>query len=58
MGNVTSLNKEKKFNKEGELFKRIENLIREYDGEISLVSALGILELHKHKLIREGEGEA
>ena len=55
MSNVKSLNKEKKFNKEGELHDRITKLIREYDGEISLVSALGVLEVIKVNLIDSNE---
>ena len=47
MGNINSLNKEKVFSKEAELSGRIGNLISEYDGELSLVSVLGILDLKK-----------
>ena len=47
MTNVVDLNKEIKFTKEQELYGRIQDLIHEYDGEVSLVSVLGILDLAK-----------
>ena len=50
MGNVTSLNQEKVFSKEAELAGRIDDLILEYNGELSLVSVMGILELKKIEL--------
>ena len=54
--NVTSLDKEKVFAKEGELSARIDVLIEEYSGELSLVSVLGILDLKKIELfIKQGE---
>ena len=55
MDNVTKLNKEKVFSKEGELSERISSLISEYDGELSLVSVLGILELKKLYLINNND---
>ena len=55
MDNVKQLNKEKVFSKEGELSERISNLISEYDGELSLVSVLGILELKKLYLINNND---
>jgi len=51
MNNVSSLNKEKAFSKEGELSQRMNDLIAEYDGEISLVSVLGILDLKKMEMV-------
>ena len=50
MSNVQSLNKEKVFSTEAELSQRIGDLISEYDGELSLVSVLGILDLKKIEL--------
>ena len=50
MNNVTSMNKEKKFSKEGELMERLNILIAEYDGELSFVAVLGVLELKKIEL--------
>jgi len=50
MSNIESLNKEKKFSKEGELMGRISALIAEYNGELSLVSVIGILDLKKIEL--------
>ena len=49
--NVKSLNKEKTFNQEGELMDRLEALIADYDGELSLVAVIGILELKAHCLM-------
>jgi len=48
--NVKNLNKEKVFSKEAELTQRISDLICEYNGELSLVAVLGILELKKIEL--------
>ena len=50
MGKVVSLDKEKTFSKEAELANRIDDLILEYNGELSLVSVMGILELKKIEL--------
>ena len=50
MANIKSLNKEKVFTREAELTRRISDLICEYDGELSLVAVLGILELKKIEL--------
>ena len=50
MSNITELNKEKIFSKEAELSNRIGELINEYEGELSLVAVLGILELKKIEL--------
>ena len=50
MNNIKNLNKEKIFSKEAELSKRIGDLISEYDGELSLVSVMGILDLKKIEL--------
>lgn len=36
-----------KFSKEQELYSRIQELIHEYDGEVSLVAVLGVLDLAK-----------
>jgi len=36
---------------EGQLAKKITNLITEYEGRISLVAVCGILEIIKHSLI-------
>jgi len=56
MSNVKSLNKEKTFSKEAELSERINALISEYDGELSLVSVFGILDLIKIELyVNQGE---
>ncbi len=49
--NVTSLGKEKSFPVAGELFERIDNVILEYEGEIGLAEAIGVLEMLKAKLL-------
>ncbi|MDU1652650.1 MAG: hypothetical protein E6850_09140 [Leclercia adecarboxylata] len=49
--NVTSLGKEKSFPAAGELFERIDNIILEYEGEIGLAEAIGVLEMLKAKLL-------
>ncbi|MFW0927222.1 hypothetical protein [Providencia sp. VP23HZSY-1] len=53
--NITKLPFDKKFQANGELSKRILELIHEYDGEISLAEAVGVLEIVKLKLIDEQE---
>ena len=45
MSNIISMGKEKTFSKEQELSDRISELIAEYNGELSLVSVMGILTL-------------
>lgn len=47
MENVVSIGKEKVFAKEAELYKRIEAVIDDYAGELSLVAVLGVLDLAK-----------
>ena len=49
--NILNMGKEKKFPKEGELMDRLELLIDEYAGELSLVAVIGILEMKKTALI-------
>lgn len=39
--------KEPKFSKEQELYSRLHNLVHEYDGELSMVAVVGIVELLK-----------
>jgi len=39
--------------KAGELARRINDLVHEYDGEISLSAAVGALEIVKHYLLRD-----
>lgn len=51
MPKVIDLNMQKKFPKEGELTARMDDLINDYVGELSVVAVLGILELQKHCLI-------
>ena len=50
MSNVTSMNKEAVFSKEGELMTRLDDLVADYDGELSFVAVLGVLELKKIQL--------
>lgn len=39
--------------KAGELARRMNDLLHEYDGEISLSAALGVLEIVKHYLLND-----
>jgi len=55
MDNIKSLNKKKVFSREGELMDRLEILIDEYAGELSLVAVLGVLELKKHCMIADND---
>ncbi|MEG0421416.1 MAG: hypothetical protein RR589_11030 [Hafnia sp.] len=55
MTNVVDLGKEKKFPITQELYERLESVIHDYDGEISLCEALGTLELVKGKLIENAK---
>ena len=44
--------------KESELSKRLDKLIHEYDGELSIVSVIGVLDMLKFELINDSfEGE-
>ena len=45
MNNISNLGKEKTFSQEQELSDRINDLISEYNGDLSLVSVMGILAL-------------
>ncbi|EMQ6791149.1 hypothetical protein AAES41_002178 [Escherichia coli] len=47
MSRVINLGKEKKFPITQELYERLESVIHDYDGEISLCEAIGTLELLK-----------
>ncbi|EFI0845839.1 hypothetical protein BGC90_002579 [Escherichia coli] len=57
MSRVINLGKEKKFPITQELYERLESVIHDYDGEISLCEAIGALELLKQSLI-EGAKES
>ncbi|HEI1886635.1 TPA: hypothetical protein SII10_003482 [Escherichia coli] len=57
MTSVVDLGKEKKFPITQELYKRLESVIHDYDGEISLCEAIGTLGLLKQSLI-EGAKES
>lgn len=57
MTSVVDLGKEKKFPITQELYERLESVIHDYDGEISLCEAIGTLELLKQSLI-EGAKES
>lgn len=48
---VINLGKEKKFPITQELYERLESVIHDYDGEISVCEAIGTLELLKQSLI-------
>ncbi len=49
--NITALPVERKFPIEAELTGRINELIHEYDGQVSTVSVIGVLELVKRGVI-------
>lgn len=52
---VINLGKEKKFPITQELYERLEIVIHDYDGEISLCEAIGTLELLKQSLIESAK---
>lgn len=58
MASIVDMGKEKKFPVTQELFDRLNDVVHEYDGDISLCEALGTLELLKSVLIREGAEHA
>lgn len=47
MANTIQFPKEPKFSKEQELYSRLHDLVHEYDGELSMVAVVGIVELLK-----------
>lgn len=49
--NVTQIPVEPKFSKEDELFKRLNNVVSDYSGELSLVATIGVIELLKLAII-------
>lgn len=51
--NITDLGKQKSFPVCGELFERLDQVITEYDGEIGLAEAVGVLEMLKAKLLTQ-----
>ncbi|EGE2352482.1 hypothetical protein DL738_06385 [Escherichia coli] len=55
MTSVVDLGKEKKFPITQELYERLESVIHDYDGEISLCEAIGPLELLKQSLIESAK---
>ena len=56
MGEIKSFDKPKHsdYPKEGELLDRIIDLVHEYDGEMSLAAATGILDMARALLIDQG----
>ncbi len=55
MDNVLNLGKVPKFPVEAEFAKRLNDLVSEYEGRLSLVAALGILELMKSQLLSDAK---
>lgn len=51
MSNVKDIGLEKRFPKEAELMERISEVISDYNGELSLVAVIGVLEMKKQTLI-------
>lgn len=54
MSNVKSIPVQKQFKAEQELFNALQNKIHEYDGILSVVAVLGVLELCKQSVIGGG----
>lgn len=57
MSIIADMGKEKKFPICAEVIKRLSDVLHEYDGEIGLAEAIGILELMKHSLINDASAE-
>lgn len=57
MSIIADMGKEKKFPICAEVIKRLSDVLHEYDGEIGLAEAIGILELMKHSLINDASSE-
>lgn len=55
MATVIDIGKEKKYPMTAELIGRLGDVIHEYDGEISLCEAIGVLELLKQSLIDDAK---
>lgn len=51
MNNTVQFPKEPKFSKEQELYSRLHDLVHEYDGELSMVAVVGIIELLKMHVV-------
>jgi hypothetical protein len=51
MDNVVNLRDTPHFALESEVAQRVKAVLMEYEGRLSLVSALGILEVVKHELL-------
>ncbi len=47
MTNTVKFPAQPKFSKEQELYSRLHDLVHEYDGELSMVAVVGIVELLK-----------
>ncbi len=47
MKEAIKFQKQPKFSKEQELYSRLQDLIHEYDGDVSLVAVIGVLDLAK-----------
>lgn len=53
MPNVTQLRDGKHYALEAEITGRLKDLVMEYEGRVSLVAVLGVLELLKAELLKE-----
>lgn len=53
MSNVKSIPVQKQFKAEQELFESLQHKIHEYDGVLSVVAVIGVLELCKQSLMVE-----
>lgn len=55
MNNVLNMQVNKKFKAEQELYVKLKNAVHEYDGVLSVVAVIGILELVKDSIMRVDE---
>ena len=55
MSNVKNMHVKKRFTKESEMHQRLYDLICEYNGEVSLVATIGVIELLKLTLVNGNE---
>lgn len=49
--NVLDMGKDKKFPREGELMEKLSELIDTFEGDLSMVAVLGVLELKKQEIV-------
>lgn len=57
MGNIRTLDPQRRSSKEKEMMQRLTDVVNDYRGELPLISVLGMLELLKVDLVRVQQGE-